>query len=365
MVDEGIGADYQLVWPRRLFQEETAALVNSRDKVTVWDERCELLLEDAFRGDAPRDDFLALPKAQAADTRKAFMISLLRRASSFKEAANDRAPYWSERQRGSRLGTLSVAGAVREFVAVVGDLETHGYFEKAFDKDCVDAPAEVDRSALLEHEIGVADLWPLQAQQLINDRDLFCDVVEVLHDLVARPRARQLHSYAGCGWHYSTFSLEAGRTLYRWRVNQILERSDLGLRLAGEGDDAGRLVAVTDVARTDLAVRMVDRRDPSTGAIVRHAVALFRARGSSEHDKRSATVALAGVLEERRALLKAELMTKDEGALFQIANQFAIRHRNDTQRVDYDAIFLDWLFWWYLATIELTDRIIVRELKHD
>ena len=67
-----------------------------------------------------------------------------------------------------------------------------------------------------------------------------------------------------------------------------------------------------------------------------------------------------GVLEERRPFLKAELVSKDEGTLFMIANQFAIRHRNEAQRADYDYAFLDWLFWWYLATIELTDRILAR-----
>jgi hypothetical protein len=81
----------------------------------------------------------------------------------------------------------------------------------------------------------------------------------------------------------------------------------------------------------------------------------------SEHDKRSAAINLAGVLEERRALLKAEMATKDEGALFEIANRFAIRHRNVTQQADYDPAFLDWVFWWYLATIELTDRILARQ----
>jgi hypothetical protein len=83
MAGEGTGADYQLVWPRRLFQEETAALLNSRDKVDRWDDRCELPLEDAFRGDAPRDDFLALPAAHdrsIAEARKAFVVNLLRRA---------------------------------------------------------------------------------------------------------------------------------------------------------------------------------------------------------------------------------------------------------------------------------------------
>jgi hypothetical protein len=34
-------------------------------------------------------------------------------------------------------------------------------------------------------------------------------------------------------------------------------------------------------------------------------------------------------------------MTKDEGALFEIANRFAIRHRNIMQQADYDPAFLD------------------------
>jgi hypothetical protein len=201
----------------------------------------------------------------------------------------------------------------------------------------------------------------LQADRLTADQDLFCDVIEVLHDVVARPRARTMHGYSGCGWHRSAFSLEAGQVLYRWLVNRVLDRSDLGLRLADEGEDAGRLVAVTDPARMELAASMAGRTDPGTGDVVRHAIALFRGRSATEHDKRSATVALAGVLEERRQLLKAEVLSRDEGALFQIANQFAIRHRRDDQRPDYDPAFLDWIFWWYLATIELTDRILERQ----
>lgn len=42
--------------------------------------------------------------------------------------------------------------------------------------------------------------------------------------------------------------------------------------------------------------------------------------------KRSAIVTLAGILEERRALLKDRL-GKDEGALFEIANRYDLRHR--------------------------------------
>ena len=79
-------------------------------------------------------------------------------------------------------------------------------------------------------------------------------------------------------------------------------------------------------------------------------------------ERRSAVVTLAGVLERRRTLLKDELLKKDEGALFHIANEFDVRHRGKSQQSDYDPVFLDWLFWWYLATVELTDRLIARQI---
>lgn len=60
-------------------------------------------------------------------------------------------------------------------------------------------------------------------------------------------------------------------------------------------------------------------------------------------------------------LLKVELLSKDEGALFLIANQLNLRHRRVDQRSDYDEVHLDWLFWWYLATLDLTDRLLARQ----
>ncbi|MFE6229500.1 hypothetical protein ACFVQZ_36445, partial [Streptomyces sp. NPDC057854] len=70
-------------------------------------------------------------------------------------------------------------------------------------------------------------------------------------------------------------------------------------------------------------------------------------------EKKSAVVTLAGVLEIERNLLEEKLLSKDEGALFTIANKFAIRHQRADQQPDYDDAYLDWIFWWYLATVEL------------
>jgi hypothetical protein len=207
--------------------------------------------------------------------------------------------------------------------------------------------------------MGESNLWPLTESWTRWSPDLFYELVEVLHDLVARSRYRYDHQ-GGCE-HGTDFAIESGRIWYRWRTNKLLDASVLSYRLAEDGEDAGRLVGTTDEARADLMHKMATRIDAGAGDRVRHALALFRARSTSEHDKRSAVVELAGVLEERRRLLKAELHTNDEGALFNIANNFAIRHRKDGQQDDYDPVFLDWVFWWYLATIELTDRVLERE----
>jgi hypothetical protein len=65
------------------------------------------------------------------------------------------------------------------------------------------------------------------------------------------------------------------------------------------------------------------------------AIALFRRRDATAEDKRSALVTLAGIFEERRQLIKAELGSADEGALFHIANKFALRHRNGDEQSNY------------------------------
>jgi hypothetical protein len=249
---------------------------------------------------------------------------------------------------------------VRSFVQLVNRLDYRGYFEEAFGKDCVDMRSDVSPSFVIEERIGKPDVWPLNSMNLTSDINLFYDVVEVLHDLIARPRSGWEHDYSGCGWHYSEFSREAGRRLYRWHVNRLLGRGDSGLSLAADGEDVGRLVVSTDEARMELVRRMEERTDSARGQ-VRHAIALFRARDADAHQKRSAVNVLALVLEERRRLLKEVLYTGDEGTLFEIANRFAIRHQDQRQKSDYDPIFLDWVFWWYLATIELTDRVVSRD----
>jgi hypothetical protein len=185
--------------------------------------------------------------AAVTDGRQKFLVSLQRRVGDLPVPSR-RVPYWSERQLGTAPHILSVPGTVREFDRLVRDFAYRGYFEQAFEKDCVDDPSTAEPSAVIEGLTGRAGLWEMSPSQPAEDRDVFYDLIEVLHDLVARPRSRSLHNYAGCGWHHGDFARGTGQVLYRWSVNKVLDSSELGLCIADSARISGALIEVTDEA---------------------------------------------------------------------------------------------------------------------
>ena len=92
------------------------------------------------------------------------------------------------------------------------------------------------------------------------------------------------------------------------------------------------------------------------------AVLKFRRHKSTLDDRRDALRELADVLEYLKPDIKKVLASKDESDLFNIANNFGIRHHNVKQKVDYDkAIWYSWIFYYYLATIHAALRLIAKK----
>jgi hypothetical protein len=355
--------DYALRWPSDLFVAELTAidLIEDHD----WSVRIQLLLEEVFAGPAPRDEFKQRSGRRypgESSQQEQFLAELVDQAPVLQLADEPR-PYYPQRNLARSESILGPDAVRRAFVRLVAQLSEAGYFARVFPDGCTDDREfyPIDRSDYIEERLGVGGLWPLDRSQETWEEDAFYGLIEVIHDAVARPRSRSWHDWNSCGWHYSEFAINPARALYRWQVNRLLARSTIPLRIAETGEDVGRMVAVTDEGRAELIGRLVETKDPSAADRVRHAIALYRSRGSTDHDKRSAIITLAGLLEERQELLKEWLFRKDEGALFQIANGFAIRHQSESQKADYDPVFLDWIFWWYAATIELTERLISRD----
>jgi len=358
-------ADYELVWPPDLFAAEARRIL-ARSPVNP--DAVDLLLREAFRDDSPAEDVASPVPFGARGSESIVSLSAGEALAGLAEAAHSirrfsvPRPYWPQRHGKAAAGPhLDAVRARDRFAGFVGELERTGYLDQAFPRSCVDDQdsPDPDPAAELAARLGLPGLWPLAPAEL--DEATFYGLIEVFHDLVARPRVRHLHSYAGCGWHYSQFSVTAGQEVYRWKVNELLKIAGIGYALAGTGEDMGRLVATYNDGRSGLIDNVLANARPESAGQVAHAVALFRSRSADAEYKRSAILTLAGVLEERRQLIKAELGTADEGALFQIANKFAIRHQRAGQQADYGPVFLDWIFWWYLATVELTDRVISRQ----
>lgn len=289
--------------------------------------------------------------------------------------------YYTSRTLGSSAAppTLSGKALVGELLNVLGELDQIGYFDGAFGSSCSDARFDRQEAArdLITGRLGKTIEWSWPPgpndydRALVNiplkmkDERLFgyaFDLLEVCHDLAARPRLRHWHEF-GDEWDYSDFDRPAGQLVYRWRINTVLERTELDLRLAGGGPDVGRLVHTPTDPRSELVDRALASQDPKDGDRVVHAVSRFRARAATRQDKRDALKALGDILESRREVVRTSLGSKDEGALFTILNQFDVRHHNSAQHSDYGEDFLDWVFWTLLATVEFTTTRLARQGK--
>ncbi|MET8168826.1 hypothetical protein ABZT34_32020 [Streptomyces sp. NPDC005329] len=365
-------SNYELLWPTPLFVSEGERVLRSSN--TSWEEQAIWLLTEALTGTTAVADFEDLPKHPAPSDdpwvttapgwgkrggvdKRAWFTELISRAAELRHASEPR-PYWPQRQgHGLSHDGSTPQDTRRDFARLINDFADNGYLAEAFGEECVDDPNDLpDASQVIDRRLGIPGLWPLAPETW--DEDTFFGLIEVFHDLVSRPRTRRYHSYSGCGWHHSEFHNGPARILYRGKVNQLLREASIEYELAAEGEDLGRLVALTDDARSTLVHRALNDSAPDITTRIRHAIALFRGRDTTVESKRSAIVTLAGILEERRALLKEQIGKPDEGALFEIANRYDLRHRKADQRGEYDEAFLDWIFWWYLATVELTNRLI-------
>lgn len=184
--------------------------------------------------------------------------------------------------------------------------------------------------------------------------DHIFDTLEFLYDHVSRPD------------HYRVIYDEAaGRSDFRSVANAFLVDYEPGFELTEEG------VIVTlgaDGLQHILNAEIVPYDESNVDSKVRDAISKWRSRHSGLQAKKEAIRELADVFEwlKKTKRLPAVLDGKDESAIFDIANNFAIRHHNPKQKTNYDrAIWYSWIFHFYLATYHAAVRLLIKHEKSE
>lgn len=272
----------------------------------------------------------------------------------------------------SRVGSLVGVGfdlekVKRLFAASIDELQREHYFDQAFGSGCgstLDDPGTFGRDVGAEflRRTGKDHLWPLYPGAIdhFDAEDLF-DTIEVLHDAIAEPDAesRFFCGDAFCTGHFTAFNAPAGKQRLRDELNPTLERFESGYRLAEDGQ-VERL-ADSGFQQLEDAPLPASADPTNVTSRVEEATRRFRHYHSSEADRHAALRTLADVLEYLRPQLKNVLAKQDEADLFNLANNFGIRHSNANQKTDYNKdIWYRWIFYHYLATIHAATRLLSR-----
>ena len=180
------------------------------------------------------------------------------------------------------------------------------------------------------------NLWPIESS--INsyaEEDLF-DVIELLYDLISKPMKYSI------GVNRPDFYIppkivkcsdEHGKREFQKDINDILRDYQGGYELSNDGE----ILSIADLGFEDLVNEELPVHDPENiDDKIKVAVSKFRRHDSSIDDKKDAIRDLAAVLEFLKPNIKDLKISKDTDALFDIANNFSIRHHNRAQHADYD-----------------------------
>lgn len=271
--------------------------------------------------------------------------------------------YYSQRKgTNPNLNGLPLSDTVDLFNRVCSQMREDGYFNEAFGFECVDA-GHIDgkiRDVELEMLLTIRKkgLWPPHEAGSRYTEDDFFDVIEFLFQHVSKPIDGTRHAWNGCGMHWETFNRSEGRAEFRTKINKVLGHYQKPFELSANGE----VLHKPEAGFEPILEADVPSKDANVVSRIEAAVLRYRRHGSTLDDRRQAVRDLADVLEYLRPQVKALLTAADDKDLFNIANNFGVRHHNDKQKTTYDAaLWLSWMFYFYLATI----HVVLRKIEHD
>lgn len=245
------------------------------------------------------------------------------------------------------------------FSVTYNKLNTDGYFQKYFGINCEDGyiPGELGEEieAMIFVNLRKDNLYPIYQNLPNYTEDDFFDIIEFLYDHCSKGLNGHYHNWNNCGYHYEEFNDIEGQKQYRELLNPILREYKDGFEIS----ESGEILILSDNALSNLFEADIPTNEKeNVSNKINSAILKFRRYKSTLDDRREAIRELADVLEFIRPAIKEHLNKKDENDIFNIANNFGIRHHNKDQQTEYDkAIWYSWIFYYYLATLHAVLRM--------
>lgn len=207
------------------------------------------------------------------------------------------------------------------------------------------------------------DRWYIED---LTEDNIF-DVIEFLYDYVSMP-GDLVGMTTDTGWDYmdyDSYDGEAGRIEFRGKANLFLCNYGPGYELT---EDGFILALGQDGLQHILEAEIIPYDEIHVDNKVRDAIIKWRNRHLSLSEKKEAIRELSDVFEwlKQSKELAAVLDGKDVSTIFDIANNFGLRHHNPSQKTNYDkTIWYSWMFHFYLATYHAVVRMLIKKEKEE
>ncbi len=203
----------------------------------------------------------------------------------------------------------------------------------------------------------------------VTENNLF-DVIEFFYDYISKPGdlVERIDNDSGYNYRYldyDSYDREKGKKEYIEYINIVLNDYADGYELSNEGE----IISLGENGlKYILNADIVPYDDRNVDSRIADAIKKWLKRNQSLNERKETIRILADVFEwlKRSKKLQNVLDKKDDKIIFEIINEFEIRHHNPNQKSNYDKkIWYSWMFHFYLATYHAIIRLLIKSEKDD
>lgn len=255
--------------------------------------------------------------------------------------------YYSVR---SGIKIVLVKEFYERFSAMIKDFAGKDYFKEKLKVYGRSVDSDYINNKSKSH-IGIS-IYPFNEWKEENQKaNLVFDTIEFLYKFISKPGEWGYVS-DHTGWNtedYLNYDETEGKREFREEINILLKAFDQGYELQLDG----KTLFIGDETVNFIDTEFPEYNENNIDNAIHLAIKWWKNRNQTLEDKKQAILKLAGVLEylKKDGTLLKVLEKKDSRDLYNIANNFGLRHHNPDQKTDFDKnIWYDWIFQYYLNT---------------